>query len=74
MHTIEPRVTMNNETLDTRLNFLTKIIGLFFLIAGLFVEFMIFTTSLYPSLAGMFHILAIIMIVVGAVSLIAKII
>ncbi|MGQ9781821.1 MAG: hypothetical protein ACUVQ8_06190 [Nitrososphaeria archaeon] len=65
---------MNKETLDTRLNFIIKIIGLFFLLAGVFVEFMTLTTSLYSPLAGMFHMLAIIMIVVGAVSLIAKII
>ena len=64
---------MNNQNLDTRLNFITKIIGIAFLIIGLFMEFMIATTSFYPSLAGMFQILAIIMIVVGAISLIAKI-
>jgi len=64
---------MNNQNLDTRLNFLTKIIGIAFLVIGLFVEFMITTTSLYPALAGMFQILAILMIVVGAISVIAKI-
>ncbi|MGD0329918.1 MAG: hypothetical protein ABSB40_05635 [Nitrososphaeria archaeon] len=64
---------MNDQNIDTRLNFITKIIGIVFLIIGLFMEFMIATTSLYPPLAGMFQILAIIMIVVGAVSLIAKI-
>jgi len=66
-------MSMNNQTLDTRLNFLTKIIGIAFLIIGLFVEFMIATTSLYPALAVMFQILAIVMIIVGAVSVIAKI-
>lgn len=74
IYTLEPKVAMNKETLDTRLNFLTKIIALFFLLAGAFVEFMTLTTPLYPPLAGMFHMLAIIMIVVGAVSLIAKIV
>ena len=64
---------MNNQNLDIRLNFIAKIIGIAFLIIGLIVEFMIVTTSLYPALAGMFQILAIVMIVVGVISLIAKI-
>jgi membrane protein CcdC involved in cytochrome C biogenesis len=73
MHIIKPRVSMSNQDLDTRLNFLIKIIGIAFLAIGLFVEFMVATTSLYPALAGMFQMLAIVMIVVGAISVIAKI-
>jgi membrane protein CcdC involved in cytochrome C biogenesis len=64
---------MNNQNLDTRLNFITKIIGIAFLIIGLFMELMIAATSLYPALAGMFQILAIMMMVVGALALVAKI-
>ncbi|MEM3403800.1 MAG: hypothetical protein QXJ17_04645 [Nitrososphaeria archaeon] len=65
---------MSEQTQETRLNFVTKILGLILLIAGVFVEYMTLTTDLYPALSWMFQILAIIMIVIGVLSLIAKII
>ncbi|MGQ9782230.1 MAG: hypothetical protein ACUVQ8_08350 [Nitrososphaeria archaeon] len=65
---------MSDQAQETRLNFVTKILGLILLIAGVFVEYMILTTNLYPALSWMFQILAIIMIVVGVLSLIAKLI
>ncbi len=65
---------MSEQTADTRLNFLTKIIGVIILSFGAFLEYMVLTTSLYAALAGMFHLIAIIMIVVGAISLIVEIV
>jgi len=65
---------MGKEETEARLNFLTKIIGLIMLIIGLFIEYGIMTTTMYPSLAGMFQMIAIILIVVGAFSLVVKIV
>jgi len=65
---------MGKEETEARLNFLTKIIGLIMLIIGIFIEYGIMTTTMYPPLAGMFQMIAIILIVVGAVSLIVKIV
>jgi hypothetical protein len=44
------------------------------LIIGIFLEYGIMTTTMYPSLAGMFQMIAIILIVVGAFSLVVKIV
>ena len=66
--------SMGKEEAEARLNFLTKIIGLIMLMIGLFLEYGIMTTTMYPPLAGMFQMIAIILIVVGAVSLIVKIV
>jgi hypothetical protein len=65
---------MGKEETEARLNFLTKIIGLIMLIIGLFIEYGIMTTTMYPPLAGMFQMIAIILIVVGAVSIVVKIV
>jgi hypothetical protein len=65
---------MGKEETEARLNFLTKIIGLIMLIIGIFIEYGIMTTTMYPPLAGMFQMIAIILIVVGAVSLVVKIV
>lgn len=65
---------MGKEETEARLNFLTKIIGLIMLIIGIFLEYGIMTTTMYPPLAGMFQMIAIILIVVGAVSLVVKIV
>ncbi|MGB9727483.1 MAG: hypothetical protein ACPLZF_03650 [Nitrososphaeria archaeon] len=65
---------MGKEEAEARLNFLTKIIGLIMLMIGLFLEYGIMTTTMYPPLAGMFQMIAIILIVVGAASLIVKIV
>ena len=65
---------MGKEESEARLNFLTKIIGLIMLMIGLFIEYGIMTTTMYPPLAGMFQMIAIILIVVGAVSLAVKIV
>jgi len=73
MEYIKARLSMSEQAQDTRLNFVTKILGLILLLVGIFVEYMTLTTSLYPALSWMFQIIAIIMIVVGALSLIAKI-
>lgn len=74
MRYICPTVSMSGESADTRLNFLTKVIGVIILAIGAFLEYMVLTTSLYAALAGMFHLIAIIMIVVGVISLIVEII
>jgi len=66
--------SMGKEETEARLNFLTKIIGLIMLIIGIFIEYGIMTTTMYPPLAGMFQMIAIILIVVGAVSLVVKIV
>lgn len=66
--------SMGKEETEARLNFLTKIIGLIMLMIGLFLEYGIMTTTMYPPLAGMFQMIAILLIVVGAVSLIVKIV
>jgi len=66
--------SMGKEETEARLNFLTKIIGLIMLIIGLFIEYGIMTTTMYPPLAGMFQMIAIILIVVGAVSIVVKIV
>ncbi len=66
--------SMGKEEAEARLNFLTKIIGLIMLMIGLFLEYGIMTTTMYPPLAGMFQMIAIILIVVGAASLIVKIV
>jgi hypothetical protein len=65
---------MGKEETEARLNFLTKIIGLIMLIIGIFIEYGIMTTTMYPPLAGMFQMIAMILIVVGAVSLVVKIV
>ncbi|MBC7090690.1 MAG: hypothetical protein H5T50_02080 [Nitrososphaeria archaeon] len=65
---------MGKEETEARLNFLTKIIGLIMLMIGLFLEYGIMTTTMYPPLAGMFQMIAILLIVVGTVSLIVKIV
>jgi|YelNatPaOPRAMG01_1025707.scaffolds.fasta_scaffold00722_28 hypothetical protein len=65
---------MGKEETEARLNFLTKIIGLIMLIIGIFIEYGIMTTTMYPPLAGMFQMIAIILIVVGAFSLVVKIV
>lgn len=65
---------MGKEETEARLNFLTKIIGLIMLIIGIFLEYGIMTTTMYPPLAGMFQMIAMILIVVGAVSLVVKIV
>jgi len=41
---------------------------------GLFIEYGIMTTTMYPPVAGMFQMIAIILIVVGTVSLVVKIV
>lgn len=66
--------SMGKEETEARLNFLTKIIGLIMLMIGLFLEYGIMTTTMYPPLAGMFQMIAILLIVVGTVSLIVKIV
>jgi len=65
---------MGKEETEARLNFLTKIIGLIMLMIGLFIEYGIMTTTMYPPVAGMFQMIAIILIVVGTVSLVVKIV
>lgn len=65
---------MGKEETEARLNLLAKIIGLIMLLAGIFLEYGIATTEMYPSLAGMFQIIAIVLIVVGAFSMIVKIV
>lgn len=65
---------MGKEETEARLNFLTKIIGVIILLIGLFLEYGILSTTMYPPLAGMFQIIAVILIVVGAISLIVKIV
>ncbi|MEM0053828.1 MAG: hypothetical protein QXL89_06555 [Nitrososphaeria archaeon] len=66
--------SMGKEETEARLNFLTKIIGLIMLLIGLFLEYGILTTTMYPPLAGMFQMIAVILIVVGAISLVVKIV
>ncbi|MEM2180979.1 MAG: hypothetical protein QXS74_06875 [Nitrososphaeria archaeon] len=66
--------SMGKEETEARLNFLTKIIGLIMLLIGLFLEYGILTTTMYPPLAGMFQMIAVILIVVGAISLVMKIV
>ncbi|MCX8188802.1 MAG: hypothetical protein N3F64_03755 [Nitrososphaeria archaeon] len=65
---------MGKEETEARLNLLTKIIGLIILLIGLFLEYGILTTTMYPPLAGMFQIIAVILIIVGTISLIVKIV
>ncbi|MEM2073004.1 MAG: hypothetical protein QXO33_00400 [Nitrososphaeria archaeon] len=65
---------MGKEETEARLNFLTKIIGLIMLLIGLFLEYGILTTTMYPPLAGMLQMIAVILIVVGAISLVMKIV
>jgi len=65
---------MGKEETEARLNFLTKIIGLIMLMIGLFIEYGIMTTTIYPPVAGIFQMIAIILIVVGTVSLVVKIV
>lgn len=65
---------MKKEETEARLNLLTKIIGLIMLLIGLFLEYGILTTAMYPPLAGMFQIIAVLLIVIGAFSLIVKIV
>lgn len=66
--------SMKKEETEARLNLLTKILGLIILLIGLFLEYGILTTTMYPPLAGMFQIIAILLIVIGAFSLIVKIV
>lgn len=65
---------MKKEGAEARLNLLTKIIGLIMLLIGLFLEYGILTTTMYPPLSGVFQIIAILLIITGAFSLIVKIV